>query len=84
MWGSGIEKWLALRRSLLGADLTPHERGERPAGVQPDERPRSGHQLNFFCFLFVKTPHRGDTTILFRSSQQLPRLRLGPLKDFLS
>ena len=40
----------------------------------------------FFCFLFVKnsliclegksmTPHRGNT-ILFRSSQQLPRLRL--------
>ena len=47
----------------------------------------------FFCFLFVKkplicisistTPHRGNT-IFFRSSQQLPRLRLGPLKDFLS
>ena len=42
----------------------------------------------FFRFLFVKThwfawradqwpPHRGNT-ILFRSSQQLPRLRLGP------
>ena len=29
------------------------------------------------------TPHRGNT-ILFRSSQQLPRLRLGPLKGFLS
>ena len=29
------------------------------------------------------TPHRGDT-ILFRSSQQLPRLRLGPSKGFLS
>ena len=25
------------------------------------------------------TPCRGDTIILFRSSQQLPRLRLGPL-----
>ena len=29
------------------------------------------------------TPGRGNT-ILFRSSQQLPRLRLGPSKDFLS
>ena len=48
----------------------------------------------FFCFLIVKksficledksmTPCRG-ITVLFRSSQQLPRLRLGPLKDFLS
>ena len=27
------------------------------------------------------TPHQGNT-ILFRSSQQLPRLRLGPLKGF--
>ena len=36
----------------------------------------------FFYFLFV-TPHRGNT-ILFRSSQQLPRLRLGPSKGFLS
>ena len=46
----------------------------------------------FFCFLFVKspgppgksmTPHQGNT-ILFRSSQQLPRLCLRPLKGFLS
>ena len=42
----------------------------------------------FSCILFVKTrksmtPHRGNT-ILFRSSQQLPHLRLGPLKGFLS
>ena len=48
----------------------------------------------FFCFLFVKksliclelksmTPHRGNT-ILFCSSQQLPRLCLGPSKGFLS
>ena len=29
------------------------------------------------------TPYRGNT-ILFRSSQQLPRLRLGPSKGFLS
>ena len=29
------------------------------------------------------TPHRGNT-ILFRSSQQLPRLHLGPSKGFLS
>ena len=42
----------------------------------------------YFCFLFCEnsliclegksmTPHRGNS-ILFRSSQQLPRLRLGP------
>ena len=48
----------------------------------------------FFCFHFVKkslicldgkslTPQRGNT-ILFRSSQQLPRVRLGPLRGFLS
>ena len=54
---------------------------------------RSGH-LIFFCLLFVKkslidlegksmTPRRGNT-ILFLSSQQLPRLRLEPLKGFLS
>ena len=29
------------------------------------------------------TPPRGNT-FLFRSFQQLPRLRLGPLKDFLN
>ena len=50
--------------------------------------------LNFFLFPFCEksliclegksmTPHRGNT-ILFLSSQQLPRLRLGPLKGFLS
>ena len=55
---------------------------------------RSGHQLNFFLIPFCEnsliclegksmTPHRGNT-ILFRSSQQLPRLGLGPSKDFLS
>ena len=48
----------------------------------------------FFCFLFCKksliclegksmTPHRGNN-ILLCSSQQLPRLCLVPLKDFLS
>ena len=48
----------------------------------------------FFCFLFCEksliclegksmTPHRGKT-ILFRSSQQLPRLHLGPSKGFLN
>ena len=31
----------------------------------------------------LMTPHRGNT-FLFRSSQQLPRLRLGPSKGFLS
>ena len=49
---------------------------------------------HFSCFLFCEkslicregksmTPHRGKT-ILFRSSQQLPHLRLRPLKGFLS
>ena len=48
----------------------------------------------FFLFLFCEnslnclegksmTPRRGNT-ILFRSSQQPPCLRLGPLKGFLS
>ena len=59
-------------------------------------RGKSGLATNsiFFCFLFVEnsliclegksmTPRRGNT-ILFRSSQQLPRLRLGPSKGFLS
>ena len=56
---------------------------------------RSGHLLNFFLFPFCKrsllcqegksmTPHRGNTIILFCSSQQLPRLCLGLLKGFLS
>ena len=47
---------------------------------------RSGHQLNFFLFPFCEksmTPSQGNT-ILFCSSQQLPRLRLGPSKGFLS
>ena len=35
-----------------------------------------------FCFLFV-TPRRGNT-FFFHSSQQLPLLRLGPVKGFLS
>ena len=47
----------------------------------------------FLCFLFVTNhlpgreisdPHISGNAILFRSSQQLPRLRLGPLKGFLS
>ena len=59
-------------------------------------RCRSGLVTNsiFFCFLFLwssliclegksMTPLRGNA-ILFRSSQQLPRLRLRPSKGFLS
>ena len=38
--------------------------------------------VSFVCTKSM-TPRRGYT-ILFRSSQQLPRLRLGPLKGFLS
>ena len=55
---------------------------------------RSGRWLNYFLLPFCEnsliclegksmTPQQGDT-ILFRSSQQLPRLRLGPSKGFLS
>ena len=55
---------------------------------------RSGHCLIYVLFALCKisliclegismTPHQGNT-ILFRSSQQLPRLRLGPSKGFLS
>ena len=58
------------------------------------EKPRSDHSLNVFLFPFCEkslislegksmTPHWGNT-ILFRSSQQLPGLRLGPSKGFLS
>ena len=57
-------------------------------------RPGQATNSIFFCFLFCEksliclegksmTPRRGNT-ILFRSSQQLPRLCLGPLKCFLS
>ena len=57
--------------------------------------PPAGLDTNsFFLFPFCEksliclqgksmTPHRGNT-FLFRSSQQLPRLRLGPSKGFLS
>ena len=55
---------------------------------------RSGHLLIFYLFPFCKKsliclegksmiPRRG-MTFLFRSSQKLPCLRLGPLKGFLS
>ena len=51
---------------------------------------RSGHWLNFFRFPFLKKIidlpgglTGRQNTILFCSSQQLPRLRLGPLKGFL-
>ena len=67
-----------------------------PDEEKPEWSDMSGLATNsiIFCFLFVKksliclegksmTPHRGNT-VLFRSSQQLPRLRLGPLKGFLS
>ena len=47
-----------------------------------DDIPGLATNSIFFCFLFV-TPHWGNT-LLFRSSQQLPRLRLGPSKGFLS
>ena len=48
-----------------------------PSGANAPSR--SGHQLNFFCFLF----HQGKI-FLFRYSQQLSRIRFGPLKGFLS
>ena len=70
---------------MLGTCLHGGSGGTGRTFVAP---PRSGHKLNFFLFPFCEnsliclegksmTPHRGNT-ILFRSSQQLPRLRLGP------
>ena len=68
-------------------------RGELRPNPQPGAQPRA--QANrgqvwsltqFFSVPFCEKsmiPHRGNT-ILFRSSQQLPRLRLGPSKGFLS
>ena len=69
-----------------GSSCTSHLAGWMPSGVATNSI--------FFWFLFVKksliclegksmTPRRGNT-IPFRSSQQLPRLRLRPLKGFLS
>ena len=67
-----------------------------PHGLNRDLDLTAGLATNsiIFCFPFCKksliclegksmTPHRGNA-ILFCSSQQLPRLRLGPSKGFLS
>ena len=79
----------------MGSPLRVSARRMLPETPKQRELPsRSVHQLIFFCFLFCEksliclegksmTPSRGNT-ILFRSSQQLPRLRLGPSKGFLS
>ena len=71
---------------------------QRVHHYQPDQdaviASRSGHKLNFFLFPFCKKiidlpggqindPSSGNT-ILCSSYQQLPCLRLGPLKGFLS
>ena len=72
---------------------------EDPFGALPSATPSPGIQVwtltqffsvSFFCENSLiclegrsMTSHRGNT-ILFRSSQQLPRLRLGPSKGFLS
>ena len=51
---------------------------------------RSGHKFNFLMFPFCDFARWAnqwslvEDTILFCSSQQLPRLHLGPLKGFLS
>ena len=80
-------------QKLTNASKTSHETfaSEGCVDHQPIVSTRSGH---FFLFPFWEnsliclegksmTPHRGNTT-LFRSSQQLPRLCLGPSKGFLS
>ena len=65
-----------------------------PSLSTPEENDQVWPLIHFFLFPFCEnsliclegksmTPRRGNT-ILFRSSQQLPRLRLGPLKGFLS
>ena len=75
----------------VGRQLTPDWAYYYPCC---DRSHRSGHKLNLFTFPFSEnsliclegksmTPH-GGKSVLFRSSQQLPRLRLGPSKGFLS
>ena len=73
-WWSG-GRWTSSRRTL---------------GAVPQVWPLTQFYLFPFCENSLiclegksMTPHRGNT-ILFRSSQQLPRLRLGPSKGFLS
>ena len=83
------------RKKLKKSGGTRRRRGEGEMEKSASESD-SGLATNsiFFCFLFVKksliclegksmTPHWGNA-ILFRSSQQLPRLRLGPSRGFLS
>ena len=69
-------------------------RGLQKRGTSQSISPGLATNSIILCFLFCKkssiclegksmTPYRGNT-ILFRSSQQLPRLPLGPLNGFLS
>ena len=58
-----------------------------PGGLQAMKYEGGHGQMGKRLFICLEgksmTPHQGNT-ILFRSSQQLPRLRLGPSKGFLS
>ena len=70
------------------------DHAESTTNELPETLPGLATNSIFFLFPFCEssliclegksmTPLRGNT-ILFRSSQQLPRLRLGPSKGFLS
>ena len=82
---------------VLGADFIKYMEAFKPflhVGLRNVAEYQVWTLTHFFLFPFCKnslicldgksmTPRRGKT-IFFRSSQQLPRLRLGPLKGFLS
>ena len=76
-----------------GVDGDQRESGRALQDLR-DVTDRSGHQLYFSLFPFcnksfawkreISDPHISGNAILFRSSQQLPRFRLGHFEDFLS
>ena len=74
---SNLEAVLTVKSALEDKLQSMENTAVKPGDHQTGKDFLSGLVTNsiFFCFLFVKTPHRGNT-ILFRSSQQLPRLRL--------
>ena len=80
--------------ATLAAPSDTDSLAEQTTADSKTEKGETGLAANsiFFCFLPVKNhlfarkanhlPQIGETPFLFRSSQQLPRLRAGPLKGF--
>ena len=66
-----------------GLDMFFVEEKKRAGKLICPVRYRSGHNLIFFCFFFCENSPHSRNTMLFRSSQQLPRLFLGPLPPAL-